>query len=57
MDIENNDSLGDGDAADNVGDNMDELCAVAHQSIFTNNVALLYYLSFLQYWQHQFCHQ
>ena len=42
MDIETNDSLGDGDVADDVGDTVDELCAVAHQSIFTNNVALFY---------------
>ncbi len=52
MDIENSNFVSDSDDSDDVGDNMDELCAVT-QSV----IVLLYHLCFLEYEQHQFCHQ
>jgi hypothetical protein len=52
MDIENSNFVSDSDDSDDVGDNMDELCAVTKSVI-----VLLYHLCFLEYEQHQFCHQ
>jgi hypothetical protein len=53
MDIENNDFASDSDDGDDVGDDIDKLCAVT-QSVINNNVALLYHLRFLKYEQHHF---
>ncbi len=55
-DIENSNAVSDSDDCDDVGDNIDELCAVT-QAVINNNVALLYHLRFLEYKRHQFCHQ
>ncbi len=56
MDIENSNYVSDSDDSDDVGDNIDELCAVT-QLVINNNVALLYHLRFLEYERHQFHHQ
>jgi hypothetical protein len=56
MDIENSDFVNDSDDGVDVGDDIDELCAVT-QSVINNNVALLYYFRFHEYEQHQFRHQ
>jgi hypothetical protein len=56
MDTENSNFVGDGDGdvGDDVGDNIDKLCAVSTQSIINNHVlALLYHLGFVEYKQHQ----
>ena len=56
MDIENSDFVNDSDDGFDVGDDIDELCAVT-QSVINNNVALLYHFRFHEYEQHQFRHQ
>jgi hypothetical protein len=56
MDIENSDAVSDSDDGDDVGDNIEKLCAVT-QAVINNNEALLYHFCFLEYEQHQFCHQ
>jgi hypothetical protein len=56
MDIVTSNFLGDGDVGNDIGNNMDELCAVT-QSFINNIVALLYHLCFLQHKHHQFGHQ
>ena len=48
MDIENSNFVNDSDDGDDVGDNVDKLCAVT-QSVINNNVALLYHLCFVEY--------
>jgi hypothetical protein len=56
MGIENSNFVNDSDDGVDVGDDIDELCAVT-QSVINNNVALLYHFRFHEYKQHQFCHQ
>ncbi len=56
MDIENSNAVSDSDDGDDVGGNIDKLCAVTQAEI-NNNVALLYHLRFLECERHQFCHQ
>jgi hypothetical protein len=47
MDIENSNGVSDSDDGDDVGENIDELCAVT-QAVINNNVALLNHLCFIR---------